>query len=400
MPNLLLKAFHRFCVRVYFQKVALVYPERLPKSGPVLYVGLHRNGAVDGFVYHTVLPPVTFMISTQLRKSFFGRLFFDGIEVTRTKDEGDRSVNAEALEKCLTLLDGGGSLFVFPEGTSSLGPRHLPFKSGAVQLALDFAERRQRPLKIVPLGIHYERAWAFRAKVEVVVGNPFSSEVDPALSPLGKLKALKRRMQAGLEEVGVNVETAEFLAEIEKLAYVSTLATPRSYFKTLKALELGMPPRVAEEGAKVRALTETAGLLEHQGVPLFPMGSPLLYAALLAPLGPVVLAGIVLNIPPFLAGWWAGKKFPDAPNVVSLWRILVGLPIFLLWIVGVTVALAVGRHWMGLALYHLLTWAALPLYYRVKKLAVAVANGLRRPDLRRALLRFREIVLENLPDET
>src|ERR1041385_6496227 len=34
----------------------------------------------------------------------------------------------------------GGELFVFPEGTSSLGPRHLPFKAGGAQLALDCLE--------------------------------------------------------------------------------------------------------------------------------------------------------------------------------------------------------------------------------------------------------------------
>jgi 1-acyl-sn-glycerol-3-phosphate acyltransferase len=110
----------RFITTVYFERITLVDPERLPGAGPVLYLGLHRNGAVDGFVYDRVLREPVFMISTQLRKNWFARLFFEGIAVTRTKDEGDRALNDAALRQCLDHLRAGGKLFVFPEGTSSL----------------------------------------------------------------------------------------------------------------------------------------------------------------------------------------------------------------------------------------------------------------------------------------
>ena len=33
------------------------------------------------------------------------------------------------------LLAAGGEVMIFPEGTSSLGPHHLPFKSGAASIA-------------------------------------------------------------------------------------------------------------------------------------------------------------------------------------------------------------------------------------------------------------------------
>src|SRR5438270_10483924 len=140
-------SLHRLCCRLYFSQISVLNAERLPAKGPVLYVGLHRNGAVDGFIYHSLLPRAVFMISTQLRKNFFSRIFFDGIAVTRTKDEGGRTLNSDALEHCLRLLRTGGELFVFPEGTSSLGPRHLPFKSGAVKLLLDYLEEG-RPIQV------------------------------------------------------------------------------------------------------------------------------------------------------------------------------------------------------------------------------------------------------------
>jgi hypothetical protein len=42
---------YRFIKTFYFERITLIHPERLPRTGPVLYLGLHRNGAVDGFVY-------------------------------------------------------------------------------------------------------------------------------------------------------------------------------------------------------------------------------------------------------------------------------------------------------------------------------------------------------------
>jgi len=381
--------------RVYFARITVLESGRQPRKGPVLYLGLHRNGAVDGFVYHHALRGPTFMISTQLRKSWFARLFFTGIAVTRTKDEGDRAGNDQALQECLNHLRAGGSLFVFPEGTSSLGPRHLPFKTGAIWLILEYGELLGPPLQVIPVGIHYECPWAFRAKVEVVLGDPLDLRLSASLSSRAKLKELKRRAQMGLEAVGINVVSEDYQSRIQRLAYVSTLATPRSYFASMKALEKQIPEPILRAAENL----DWGGprLLFHQGVPLVPMGSALIYLLALVLLAPVVAAAMLVNSPPLLAGLVAGKKFPDDVNVISLWKVLVGIPTFLIWtcLVGAWCFLLGKPAWF--VMYAALTWAGLHLYYRVKKLAVAVHNGLRYPQLRPAMLCFRETVTRNLP---
>ena len=399
MTDLWYRGLHRFCTWVYFARVTVIYPERLPAAGPVLYLGLHRNGAMDGFVYHSLLPRARFLISTQLRRNPLGRVFFCGIEIVRNKDEGDRSVNAAALQECVDHLNGGGGLFVFPEGTSSLGPKHLPFRSGAAQLVLDYLAGCGAPIQVVPIGIHYECPWGFRSKVEVVVGAPVSVSALSAASPIGRLKEVKRRMQAGLESVGVNVESAGYQQTIQRLSYVATLATPRSYFKTLQALEHSIPEKVLAAWQALEPELAKREMLRHQGVPLFPLRPVGRYALALAGLAPVVGAALLLNLPPFLAGGWAGNTFPDDRNVISLWRTLVGIPLVILWTLLLAVlAVALGQlPWFGI--HCLVTLAGLKLYYPVKKLAVAVHNGLRHSDLRSPMLAFRELVLEELPDE-
>ena len=254
MPELWYRWFFRFITRAYFARLTLLHPERRPQTGqPILYLGLHRNGAVDGFVYYRLLNAPTFLISTQLTRSWFARLFFHGIALARRKDEGDRHENEMALGRCVEHLRAGGKLFVFPEGTSSLGPRHLPFKSGAAWLVLDYLERPGPPLQVIPVGIHYECPWAFRSKVEVVLGKPVAIEFASGSSRLGRLKELKRRIECGLEEVGVNVESAEQQDKIQRLAYAATLATKRSYFESLKALEGGVPQVVEEAETSLEA---------------------------------------------------------------------------------------------------------------------------------------------------
>jgi 1-acyl-sn-glycerol-3-phosphate acyltransferase len=385
---------HWLSVRCYFERITVLHPERLPEEGPVLYVGLHRNGAVDGLVYHLVVPRGVFLVSTQLLRSFFARLFFCGIAVARKQDEEDRSQNDAALRQCAELLAGGGALIVFPEGTSSLGPRHLPFKSGAASVALN-ALARGVPLRIVPLGIHYERAWAFRSKVEVVAGEPISTALPAGLSELGRLKEMKRRMTAALEAVGANFASAEAQENAQRLAYAATLGTPRTYFDSLKSLEAGVPEPLRAQGRELELATSQT--LRHQGVPLFPVGPWLLYALLLLGLGPLVLAGALINLPPLLAGWLAARKLADDRNVIALWRILVGLPLFVLWFSVVCLLLGlVAGGWWALG-YALLTLVALKSCYRVKKLGVAVWNGSAHRALAGRAHQFHQAVLQTLP---
>jgi len=388
--------------KLYFHRIQAIFPERIPKSGPRLYVCLHRNGAVDGFAYNHAVPQAVPLISTQLRRGALGRLFFAGIEVARAKDAESREGhqdNVGALDRALSLLAGGGELAIFPEGTSSLGPRHQPFKAGAAHLILRAIEKGI-PLTVVPMGIHYERAWGFQANVEIVVGKPVPLALPEDLGELARLKELRVRLQDALETVGINVPSAQYQEHIERLAYTATLATPRSYFLSLKALEHAIPGRVLKAWERLQPELGARALLCHQGVPLFPMGRSWAYGLAWLALAPITALAIVINAPPLLAGYWAGKRFPDDINVVSLWKILVGVPVFFIWTLSIALWACIWRHPGFFAGYVLLTLLGWKLYYRTKKLTVAVVNNCRCPGLRGKMLDFRELLLGELPEET
>jgi len=389
---------HGVARAVYFNRATILHPERLAGDGPALYLLLHRNGAVDGFVYHRWLPRVEFMISTQLRRNPLAWIFFGGIEVVRASDDGDRTSNEAALDVCADHLAAGGELAVFPEGTSQLGPRHLPFKGGAARIALKALDRGVA-FRVIPLGIAYERGWAFRSNVEVLVGHPINLTLEPGLPEGRRLRILRDRFEAGLEAVGVNVETEERQREIEAVSYVTTLGTPRSYTRALKTLEqTGTPAPLGAAWADLDAAARARHLARYHGVPLFPLKPWVVYAAALVPLALVTGLAIVLNLPPWLLAGWAGRRFPDGPNVVTLWRMLVGLPVFALWAVAVLAA----AWWSGRPLvaagWGLVTVFGLLAYHRVKKLAVAVRNAWTAPGLSAAAAAFHAAVLAGVPE--
>lgn len=391
------RLFHRVLVHFYFNRLSILHRERIPDTGPVLYLGLHRNGAVDGFIYHTVLPGSVFLVSTQLLGSLLGRLFFTGIPISRSKDKA-RVDRSEALLRSRDLLLSGGRLFVFPEGTSDLGPRHLPFKSGAARILADFLETG-RPITVVPLAIAYESPWSFRSNVEVVVGPPISTELsdEERENPVSVLRA---RISSSLEEIGVNVESSEYLELARKIAYSATLGTQASYYETLKVIEEGLPENVSSawEDLETEMEETRAQPLCHQGVPLFPVGARALYWLLFLVLAPFALAAFALNLPPVLGAYWAGRKLSDDLNTISLWRFLVGAPLLILWVAIVAAATAVTGYWLAGCCYAVISCLGLRSYYRARKLAVALYNSVRFPRLRKKVLAAHRIVIEELSE--
>jgi len=182
MKTIWYRGWHWLCARIYFDCITLPHPERLPERGPALYLGLHRNGAGGRFVYRQVAPDCVFLISTQLRQSFFrAPVFSRGSRFAREGRRG-RSHNDAALRQCQELL------------AASAGS--LSFRKGPVRSDRDTCLSRAGPRKSrsiicdgpsvadCALGIHYARAGPPQPG-EVVAGRADFDRTRPALSPLG-----------------------------------------------------------------------------------------------------------------------------------------------------------------------------------------------------------------------
>lgn len=155
--------------KLFTGRVRVIGSERVPTAGPVLFVGRHRAGLMDGWLYAHALPrPTVFVIAARLRRNRLLRPLVTGIAVMRRKDGGDRTAaNRAALQACRAELAAGRTLFIFPEGTSSLGPAALPLEPGAALLA-----HAAPGTAVVPVAIHYADPVRLGTDVTITFGPP------------------------------------------------------------------------------------------------------------------------------------------------------------------------------------------------------------------------------------
>jgi 1-acyl-sn-glycerol-3-phosphate acyltransferase len=377
-----------------FNRVTVLKRERLPLSGAVLYVATHRNGALDASPYALAVPDAIPMVSAQLHRTALGRFLFQGIPVARAKDRerGMTADNLRAVERCIGLLQGGGQLFVMPEGTSTLGFRHLPFQRGAARIA-HAAVDAGVALTIVPLGVHYEDPTVWQSRAEVLVGKPVRPQ------PGDDVAAIHRLIVQGLESVGASFASEGAQRHAEALAYASTLGTEASYALSLKYFEQVEPETLAGIVQPLELIARREHLCLHQGVPLAPVVPWPLYMLYWLVLAPLVGGFCLLNAPVLAVGFIASRKLPDAPNVVAFWRMVAGLPTGLAWAALVSTVFAFVYGLAGVAAYWGVTLAGIGAWYRFRKLSVALCNGLLHPGARPALLQAYRELMERMPHD-
>ncbi|WP_345286785.1 lysophospholipid acyltransferase family protein [Streptomyces gulbargensis] len=146
---------------------------RVPASGPVILAVNHAHNIDGPMLMGTAPRPVHFLIK---KEAFAGPLggFLEGIgQVKVDRDSTDRTAIANALG----VLDQGGVLGIFPEGTRGEGDfaslraglAYFAVRSGApiVPVAvLGSSERRGRLIKALP---------PLRGRVDVVFGDAFEA---------------------------------------------------------------------------------------------------------------------------------------------------------------------------------------------------------------------------------
>lgn len=348
MPDLWYRALTRIVTLLYYRRVSAVRLAPLALDGrPVLFVGLHRNGAVDGMVYKRVFPRAVFVVAHQLVRSRFGRLFFTGIPVAREQDERDahrRRDNPRALAAAVDHLAAGGQLFVLPEGTSDLGPRHLPFKPGAAKIVVDAIDRGVTPL-VVPVGIFYESAPTFRSDACVVVGAPIDVTLPDALDRSACVGIVMQRVATSLEAIAVEASDMTALRQIEILAALADDSMDATRWRVQKMLtRRALPPSLDVRWRRLaRDIGDQRTAVDRAGVPRFSRHGVVWnvsWSAIQVVL--VTLAGLA-NLLPIVGACYAGKRLADARNTIALWRLLIGAPLTAIWWLAVIAVAIVAR---------------------------------------------------------
>jgi glycerol-3-phosphate O-acyltransferase / dihydroxyacetone phosphate acyltransferase len=153
--------------------------------------------------------PVSFLAKAPLFRypiiGWFVRLF-EAIPVYRKQDQTAGS-NRETFERARGVLQSGGSIAIFPEGTTHSDPRLRELKTGAARISLG----ANLNVAVIPTGIYYTAKHTFRSDALVMFGEPIHVApvpVDANGEPSAEhVDELTRAIDDGLDRVTLQADS-------------------------------------------------------------------------------------------------------------------------------------------------------------------------------------------------
>lgn len=229
----LLKPCVQVALRWYYRRITTAGLERIPSSGPVFLAVNHPNALVDALVVAACVPRrVGFtakatIFANPLVAKFLTRAGV--VPLRRAADESkqgsnadnDPSRNAASFDAVAQALARHAAIVIFPEGKSHDDPQLAPLRTGLARMTMHAAQQfGVRNIRIVPVGLLFERKEQPRSRVLVQVGEPI--DVDTLLAANVQVSTLTQLVTERLRAVTLNFDSAE---DAERLHTVgSTIA--------------------------------------------------------------------------------------------------------------------------------------------------------------------------------
>jgi 1-acyl-sn-glycerol-3-phosphate acyltransferase len=351
----------RLATRGLFRSVEVVGFDDLA-PGPRLVVANHFNGFVDPVVLAGAMGRLPrFIAKATLWKVPGVPLLMRAagvLPVHRITDGGGD--NRSTFGAVIDVLHAGGTVAIFPEGTTHDEPHMAEIRTGAARLALDAAADAVEGLHILPVGLTFEDKVALRSRLVIRAGGPIDPAADPYLdesgTPLGSVDhhavhRLTEQVRAGLADVSPDFADLVDATEMRRAADVTlrsdrlrplqevALADREQLAKDLDRLPEAQRDPIARSAAEYQLLLGAVGIDDAYLKPRVTVraliGRALATALAVAVVAPFALVGLVINAIPALLVMLAGLV-ASAPVSKGTNRVLVGLVTFPLtwWMVA------------------------------------------------------------------
>ena len=349
-----LTALFRLLLRIFFRRIEVAGLENVPDDRPVIYAVNHPNGLVDPLFILCFAPrPISFLAKAPLlRTPVIGYLVrtFESVPVYR-KQDNTTGTNEETFSIARGILRRGGSIAIFPEGTTHSDSRLRNLKTGAARIAIGAA---LPSVVIVPAGIYYTEKQTFRSKALVVFGPPLAvPECGPGEPPREAVDELTSSIERELNDLTLQADSKSALDLIASAEDIVTsdaeqplaeeLELRRRFVDGYHFLRERDPLRLARLESEIRRFGSELGrfrLEPHELTPRFD-GETLLRVLVLFPVGQ---AGAVIHFVPYRIVHALSKRiFHGATEMMATTKFLAALLIYPLTWIGISVV--VGLRW-------------------------------------------------------
>jgi len=366
--SILVRKFAHHVIKRYYPRIQITGAERIPKTGPVLFCANHPNSLVDPILIGIAARrPVSFMAKAPLFKTpLLGPIInaLGMVPAYRGRDDARQvKKNSDSLALVAKGLNAGRAMGIFPEGVSSDKRQLGMVRSGAARIALEAFENGVTDLIIIPLGINYDKKEQLGSKVWINVGQPLdlaswipehSKDNEEPIAPSDD-KRLRRKLT---EELGIALKSV--IVHLDNADWDPLLTDLETIFKRTKHKPSDEVPALMRRKRIADAVNyyyeqdpatanEIIGKVESYHRELHNAGlvidDPILnrsrtYAifTFLWQLGVLVLwflpalFGSMMNMVPFLITRKVAAKFQDdGQKTIATWRLVCGIPIYLMW---------------------------------------------------------------------
>jgi len=330
--------------RFFFRRMQVVNKENIPLEGPIIFAVNHQSAFMD-----PVLIGITsgrkpwYLTRASVFRGKFVRFLLNAIHmlpVYRLRDQVDiKQANLITFEKCRAILQGGGSILIFPEGNHGMLKRlRVPLKKGIARIALDAeaAADFQLGLKIVPVGLTYEHPTKFRSRVLISYGEPFRIDnLEKAYdqSPSASLNTFCRQLEDALRPLIIDIPENYDFIERQWMNCRTRIKEPWKQFEEDKVLIDNLIKTGECRNSDKPQARQPSLLLKIIGFPVF-------------------LIGCLLNLPSYLLTRFVLKKTVIDPHFNQSIMLVCGMVIVPVLTILESILLNVltGYFWMWLVI--------------------------------------------------
>lgn len=181
-----LKPLVGVALRWYYRSLVTAHLDRIPQDGPIFLAANHPNSLTDAMVLGWASPRrVRYTAKATLFANPVAARFLRAVGVIplrRVADEQtaptavvtvDASRNAGAFSAVADALADQACVAIFPEGKTTDDPHMAPVRTGLARMALMARDERGiRGIRIVPIGLLFERKAEPRTRILLQVGEP------------------------------------------------------------------------------------------------------------------------------------------------------------------------------------------------------------------------------------
>ena len=212
-----LRAWVKSALQTYYHPISILNRKGLKEDGPFIVVTNHPNTLSD--VVLTVSAgyrPIHLLANAGLFRSpqtawFFRQVYCLPIQRRQDVKRTGTSNNRKNMNKVINHLNGGGAMYIAPEGSSWLEWHLRPLKTGVSRIAFQAAQNSEfkQSLKVIPVGFTYQDGARFRSGVVLEVGESIQVQNwhDSFLnSPKKAQKELVKEIEAHLKACMIHTD--------------------------------------------------------------------------------------------------------------------------------------------------------------------------------------------------